>query len=80
MICTQIGPMPKVKKPGDREAISGKKTKSGEKFVLFFPPQTYSSEEWQAFPTFAKLPDVKPLTKEVRHSTSYQTRARCKGQ
>ena len=53
---------------------------SQEKDLVSPPPQTCTSEEQQTFPTFAKLPDIKLLTKEVCHSTSYQTRARCKGQ
>jgi len=62
------------------ESFEERKT-SQKKDLSFAPhPQTRTSKEGQAFPTFAKLPDIKPLTKEVCHSTSYQTRARCKGQ
>lgn len=82
-ICTQIRPVPKGI-TGDGGVISGKEIESGERFVLLpLPPPglpTCTSKEWQAFPPSAKLQDVKPLTKEVWHSTAYQTRARYKGQ
>lgn len=60
--CTMIGPMPKGKNWRWRSDF-GKKTGSGERFILP-TPKSCTSKEQQAFVTFVKLPDLKPPRQE----------------